>query len=62
MILGVATLLFIAFYAGYEWWALATGHETITDHVRDVNKAFVLMPYIAGLITGGLVVHFLKWV
>lgn len=62
MILGVLSLAYVLFLAGYEWWAIITHHETITDHVRDVNKAFVLMPFIAGLIIGGLVVHFLAWV
>lgn len=61
MILGLVTLAFVFYLAAYEGWAIVTHHKTITDHVRDVNKAFVLMPFLAGLIIGGLAVHFLQW-
>lgn len=60
--LGIVTIAYLAYLAGYEWWAIATGHPTITDQVREVNARFVLMPLIAGLIIGGLAVHFLKWI
>jgi hypothetical protein len=61
VILGLVFIAFIVYLAVYEAWAIATHNPTITDHVRDVNKAFVLMPFLAGLIIGGLAVHFIVW-
>jgi len=52
---------FLAFLLIYEGWAIATHRPTITDQVRQWNAAFVLLPFLAGLVIGGLAVHFLRW-
>jgi hypothetical protein len=62
MILLLVSLGFVLFLAIYEGWAIATHHPTITDQVRKANTAFLLLPFLCGLIIGGLAVHFLKWV
>jgi hypothetical protein len=61
VILLFVTLAFVLFLAIYEAWAIIRGHPTITDQVRDANKGFVLLPFLSGLIIGGLAVHFLRW-
>ena len=61
MIFWAVTTLFVAFLFLYEAWALATKHRTITDEVRDANAGFVMLPFLAGLVIGGLAVHFLRW-
>jgi hypothetical protein len=45
-------------FAAYETWALITGHATLSRWVWTVSKAFPLFPWIAGVLTGGLAVHF----
>lgn len=58
MILFFASAAYILFLLAYEFWAIFTKHETITDHIRDVQRVWGLFgPLLAG-VTFGLLVHF----
>ena len=43
----------------YEFWALSTRHTTISEYVWALNKAWPPIGWLAGLVTGGLVAHFM---
>ena len=61
MILLFASLAYIGFLLAYEGWAVATGHKTITEHVKDVQGMWpVFLPLLA-FVFGGLLVHFAGW-
>lgn len=58
MILLLGTAAYVSFLLIYEGWAIATHHETITEHVRDIEKVWGLFGPLLGLVVGGLMVHF----
>ena len=45
-------------FAGGEAYALHTGRTTLSRFIWNLSKAFPLFPFLAGLLTGGLAVHF----
>jgi len=45
-------------FAGLEAWALVQGRPTLSRSVWIWSKAFPLLPFLAGLLAGGLAVHF----
>lgn len=61
MILLIVSLAYTVFLLAYEGWAIATGHKTITEHVRDVQGVWPVFLPLASFIFGGLLVHFAKW-
>ena len=48
----------VAILLGYEWFALATGRKTLSRQVFDWTQAWGLFPWLAGVVCGGLAVHF----
>lgn len=50
-------LLPITFGLG-EAYALYTGKPTLSQYVWRLSKAWPLFPFVAGVVTGGLAVHF----
>lgn len=48
----------VAGFAVGEAYALAHNKTTLSRFVWNVTKAFPLLPFIAGLLAGGLAVHF----
>lgn len=55
---GLAWLLAIAVLLGYEAFALATGRKTLSRQMVEWTRAWPLLPYLWGVVTGGLAVHF----
>jgi len=45
-------------FAVAEGYALKTGRMTLSRFVWNLSKAFPLFPWLVGLLTGGLAVHF----
>ena len=58
MILFVASAVYALFLLGYEAWAVATGHRTITSQVRGAQAAWTFFGPLFSLVLGGLLVHF----
>lgn len=50
--------LIAASFAGFETLALMTGTPTLSRSVWTWSQAFPLLPFLAGLLAGGLAVHF----
>lgn len=48
----------IGFLLWYEWWALATGHQTLSRAVWTLSTAWPPLIFLDGLVVGGLAVHF----
>jgi len=48
----------IVWLLGYEWWALATHHESLSRAVWTLTTAWPPLIFLIGLVVGGLVVHF----
>jgi hypothetical protein len=47
---------------GYEFFALNTGRKTLSRQMWEWTCAWPLMPFLWGLVTGGLAVHFFwRW-
>jgi len=46
------------FLLAYEAWALATGGETLSRAMWEMTQAFGVLPFILGVVIGGLAVHF----
>ena len=51
-------LIAVGFLLAYEGYALATGKRTLSRMMYDASKAWPLLPYVWGVVTGGLAVHF----
>lgn len=49
---------FILLFAIFETWALMTGGTTLSRYTYEVSKAWPLMPFLLGFLSGGLAVHF----
>ena len=47
-----------AFLLGYEWWALATGGQTLSRAMWDATQAWPLLIFIVGMVVGSLATHF----
>ena len=45
-------------WAAAEIYALKTGRETLSRYVWNLTAVFPLLPFIVGLVVGGLAVHF----
>jgi hypothetical protein len=45
-------------FAGFETYAIMTGNKTLSVFVRDVSAAWGPLQFLAGLVVGGLAVHF----
>ena len=45
-------------FAGFETFALMTNRTTLSRWVWTVSKRFPLFPWLVGVLTGGLAVHF----
>ena len=45
-------------FAFFEAWALVHKQATLSRSVWTWSKAFPLLPFLAGLLAGGLAVHF----
>jgi len=58
MIPWLTFLLAVVILLSYEFWAIETGHPTISRQVRTAAQAFGLLPFLVGLVCGGLAVHF----
>jgi hypothetical protein len=59
MILWSVWLAVIVFsFALFEGLALYRGTPTLSRYVWTLSKAFPLFPWFAGVLTGGLAVHF----
>jgi len=48
----------VLFLLAYELAALVTGRELLTVYMVRATQAWPLLPFLAGLIVGGLAVHF----
>lgn len=55
---GLWIVLIIVSFGIMEGIALNTGTPTLSQTVWDVSKSFPLLPFLAGLLSGGLAVHF----
>jgi len=52
-------VLFIAVsFAVAEGYAIKTGRVTLSATVWKITRAWPLLPFVAGLLAGGLAVHF----
>ena len=51
-------LIAITFLLAYEWYALTYGKPTLSRMVWRGSKAWPLLPFLVGLVIGGLAVHF----
>jgi hypothetical protein len=49
--------LIIISFGCFEGYAIITGRTTLSRYVWTFSKAWPLFPWIAGVITGGLAVH-----
>jgi hypothetical protein len=54
----LAWVLAIALLLGYEWFALATGRKTLSRQMTDWSQGWPLVPWLVGVVMGGLAVHF----
>lgn len=45
-------------FAGFEGYALATGHETLSRWTWELSKAWPPYPFFVGLLVGFLACHF----
>jgi hypothetical protein len=45
-------------FAAAEGYACYTGKQTLSRFVWNLSKSFPLFPWLVGLLTGGLAVHF----
>lgn len=50
--------LIAASFGAMEGWALTHGRATLSRSVWTWSKNFPLLPFLAGLLAGGLAVHF----
>jgi hypothetical protein len=51
-------LVAAAWLLGIEWWLLATGRPTLSRRMVLASRAWPLMPWVMGVVVGGLAVHF----
>lgn len=51
-------LFLIVSFGCFEAYAIKTSRTTLSRYVWTASKAFPLLPFIAGLLAGGLAVHF----
>lgn len=49
---------FVISFGFFEGWALAHNKKTLSRVVWDFTKAWPPLPFIFGLVAGGLAVHF----
>lgn len=49
---------FVVIFAIIEGWAIATGGTTLSRYTWELSKSWPLMPFVLGLVSGGLAVHF----
>jgi hypothetical protein len=54
----LAWLVAVIVLLGYEFWAIRTGRRTLSSQMVEWTRTWPLMPYIWGVVTGGLAVHF----
>lgn len=54
----IAWLVTVSLLALYEWWALATGHESLSRAMWNATSAWPPLIFLIGEVTGGLAVHF----
>lgn len=45
-------------FAVFEGWALRTGRTTLSRFTWNLSKAWPPLPWVCGVIAGGLAVHF----
>jgi hypothetical protein len=45
-------------FAAAEAYAIMHGRATLSQYVWKLSKVFPLFPWLAGVLTGGLAVHF----
>ena len=58
-----AWLAVALFLLAYEAWALATNHETLSRAMYAMTEAWGVLPFLLGVVVGGLAVHFWwRWV
>jgi threonine/homoserine/homoserine lactone efflux protein len=50
----LAAMLLLA----YEFFALATGRKTLSRQMWEWSQAWPLLPWLVGVVMGGLAVHF----
>lgn len=55
---GAWVIFFAVSFAVFETYALVTGRATLSRSVWTWSKNFPLLPFLAGLLAGGLAVHF----
>ena len=51
-------VVWMMLFAGFESFAIMTGRETLSVYVRNVSAAWGPLPFLMGLVVGGLAVHF----
>jgi hypothetical protein len=51
-------LLFVATFAVLEGYAIHTGRPTLSETVWDMSDAWPPLSWVAGVVVGGLAVHF----
>ena len=49
-------LIFVTF-AGLEFYAFMSGQNTLSKFIRASTVAYPLLPFVDGLLVGGLAVH-----
>jgi hypothetical protein len=54
----VAWVMAIIFLNGYEWWALATGHQSLSRAMVEMTMAWPPLIFFIGFVVGGLTAHF----
>lgn len=51
-------LIAAAFLLLYEAWALRSGRRTLSRMMWEATRAWPLLPWLVGVVCGGLAVHF----
>ena len=51
-------LVIVASFAAFEGYALHTGRTTLSRFTWTISQKWPPMPFVLGLIAGGLAVHF----
>ena len=51
-------VIIVCTFASFEAYALANNKLTLSRFIWTISKNFPLFPWIAGVLTGGLAVHF----
>jgi hypothetical protein len=51
-------VLSLAAFAGLEFWAISAGRKTFSRYVWDFSREWPPVIFLAGLVVGGLAIHF----